>query len=385
VIALAYQSPSRRVTRLLSTEGEAVLAVAAAGGRVTYIGTGVAKAGELVAKPLDSVINARYGIVQAMGETPAGTSLAVQLRSGQAAQPDDSWSAWSPEVAAPGNVTAGIPSGRFVQAKVILRGDGKATPSLRRVRIAYLRSNLRPFVREIVSLRKGIALAPIIKPPQGKAKTINLQEVATAEQKKEEEEEERDGDGSGRARAVDLPGALTLKWVADDPNGDELSYALMVREVGNGGWRELEDELPAPFYTLDSAQLPDGHYQFKVTASDAPSNPEGLAQSDAKASEAILIDNTAPRFATLRVDVRGDVATAQSEIQDAVGPLVELAYALDGDPFLPLAPDDGVLDGPRETITLQLSKLDPGHHTLTVRTRDEGQNVASAEARFQVQ
>ena len=41
---------------------------------------------------------------------------------------------------------------------------------------------------------------------------------------------------------------------------------------GSKPWQKLKDKIQEPFYTLNSAQLPDGHYQFKVRATDAPAN-----------------------------------------------------------------------------------------------------------------
>ena len=43
-------------------------------------------------------------------------------------------------------------------------------------------------------------------------------------------------------------GAVTVKWIAEDPNGDDLSYHLMVRPSGVGdAWRTLEEDLENPF------------------------------------------------------------------------------------------------------------------------------------------
>ncbi|MGN6576926.1 MAG: DUF4082 domain-containing protein, partial [Nocardioides sp.] len=67
----------------------------------------------------------RRGIVQA--SQPAGTTVAVAVRTGPTPTPDGSWSSWR-------DVTAPIgTSGRFLQYRVELTGSGSAVPSVRAV------------------------------------------------------------------------------------------------------------------------------------------------------------------------------------------------------------------------------------------------------------
>jgi hypothetical protein len=71
-------------------------------------------------------------------------------------------------------------------------------------------------------------------------------------------------------------------------------------------------------------------------------------------------------------------------VADAVGPITSAEFALDGQDFRPLIPDDGVLDGAGEVFSIRLSGLRPGPHTVTVRVADEAENEGYAEARFAV-
>jgi hypothetical protein len=59
--------------------------------------------------------------------------------------------------------------------------------------------------------------------------------------------------------------------------------------------------------------------------------------------------------------------------------LVKADYALDGGPWTPLFPDDGLYDTPREQITLALPDLKPGVHLLMVRGTDAAGNVGSGD------
>jgi bifunctional DNA-binding transcriptional regulator/antitoxin component of YhaV-PrlF toxin-antitoxin module len=379
-IAMVYQSPSQRITHLIRLPRGALAAVAASGGRVTHVTGGVARKGEYFSKPFDAGINSRYGVLELSAQLPQGTGVTAALRTGQTAVPDDTWSEWSTEVKSGARPAA--PNGRYFQLRLTLGGNGKRSPAIHRARLAYLRQNLPPFVREVVALRKGLALFPLPVDTQ-KTKTISLNHNPSP---KSGEGEEKPGNGTNKKRAkqVEEPGALTVKWLAEDPNGDDLEYDLSFRPLGIGEWSVMERELEAPFYTIHSTRLPDGHYQFRVRASDKPSNPDGHELADTRESRAVLVDNTPPRVDPLKVAVNGNRVTARTVVADAVGPIVVAEYSLDGQPPRPVVPDDGVLDGAGESFTVRIGALAPGRHLLTIHVVDEADNHGANEAVFVV-
>jgi len=377
-IAMIYQSPSRRITHLVPLPNGALGAIASGGGRIVHLSGGLAKEGEFFTLPFDAVINSQYGLLQIFADQPKGTKVRAAVRTGQTAKPDESWTDWSPEISAPGDERVRVDNGRHMQIRLTLEGDTKVTPKVTRVRLAYLRQNLRPFVREVVALNKGLALAPVLQ-EVSKTKNINLDEKASNDQRQKQDKKQPQ-----QARQSEETGALTVKWVAEDPNEDELRYDLMMRGPGHPTWHTLEDDLEEPFFTLDSSQLPDGHYQFKVRATDAPSNPAGLEQSDTRESQAILIDNTPPRLDPLTVEVKNGRVTVRTVVVDAVGPLTSAVYSVDGGDFEMVAPDDGLLDGPGESLTIRLGAVPPGAHTITVKVTDEGENAGTSQAGFVV-
>ncbi|MEL6548590.1 MAG: hypothetical protein AAFQ82_28465, partial [Myxococcota bacterium] len=227
---------------------------------------------------------------------------------------------------------------------------------------------------------KGVALLPIKRQPQS-GSTVNLDGRGPTNGKSDAAKKPATG---SRARKVNQRGALTVRWVAEDPNGDELKYDLRYRSLGATGWTELENSLEEPFFTLNSAQLPDGHYQFQVRASDAPSNPDGVYKDDTRESRAILIDNTPPSVEKTDAKVSGRNATVRVAVADNVGPITTAEFALDGRDFRPLPPDDGVLDGVGETFTLRMESLPSGPHAVTVRVADEANNEGYGQVRFEI-
>lgn len=377
-IAMVFQSPSRRISHLVPLAKGKLAIIAAAGGRIAHFSGGLATHGEFFTEPVNLDIHSSLGILQLFGDQPKGTSMSAAVRTGNTAKPDNSWSAWSKEVSYPGNVSPQAVGGRYMQIRVTLKGDGKRSPSLHRVRLAYRRQNLRPYVREVVALPKGLALLPILR-DAAKSKTVNLGAKDGSSDSKDKPRPR-----GLRARQVQARGAVTLKWVADDPNGDQLRYDLMIRSPEQRGWRTLEKDMVQPFYTIHSHQLPDGYYQFKVRATDRVSNPDGQEKTDVRRSRAVLIDNSPPQFDPLSIEQKAGRVTVRAVVVDLVGPLVGAEYALDGGDLRPVDPDDGVLDGPGESITIRLGKLAKGSHSITLRAVDEGENVGYVESLFEV-
>ncbi len=88
--------------------------------------------------------------------------------------------------------------------------------------------------------------------------------------------------------------AITARWAAHDDDGDDLTFALYLRGDGETAWRTLKDDITDKAYSFDAALIPDGGYQLKVVASDAPSHTPGDALTGSKASDRFEADTTPP-------------------------------------------------------------------------------------------
>ena len=76
-----------------------------------------------------------WGTLNSMVDTPAGTAVVLQTRSGNTAIPDASWSDYRP-LGAGGAITS--PSARYIQYRALLStADDRVTPSLDRVDLIY--------------------------------------------------------------------------------------------------------------------------------------------------------------------------------------------------------------------------------------------------------
>ncbi len=306
---------------------------------VVRLTPGFVTSGKFVSDVHDTKLISRFGSLSWRAERPAGTSVVLQVRTGNVGEPDETWSAWSDELTAPDASKATVPPGRFVQYRATLATkNADVSPELRAVSLCYQTANLPPEITR-----------------------IDVPDVSA-------------GDGATRQTR------LALRWEVTDPNDDELSYALHVRKDGWPDWVRLdEDPLTEKTYSWDTTAVPAGLYRLRVTATDRPSNNPDDAQTRDRESEPFLVDHEAPAV-SVTAKSRGATVT----LKDNLTRLTKAAYALDGGEWTPVFPDDGLFDTPRETITISLPDLKPGTHVLVVRASDAAGNVGTGDALIEV-
>ena len=180
-------------------------------------------------------------------------------------------------------------------------------------------------------------------------------------------------------RKIYQRGARSLMWNAEDRNGDKLEYAVYYREVGETTFKLLKENLTDNFYTIDGFSLADGRYIFKITASDALSNPNGLALRDEKISESFQIDNSAPTVSPIgQPQIANDKARVTFEATDAASYLNKAEYSVNGGEWKTVYADDGISDCPRERYTIEIPVLTAGEYSVALRVFDANGNVGNA-------
>src|SRR6185503_15229346 len=168
------------------------------------------------------------------------------------------------------------------------------------------------------------------------------------------------------------------QWQAEDRNSDTLEYAIYYRPLNESTFRLLKDKLRDNFYTIDGATLADGRYIVKIVASDAPDNPLGQALSGERLSEPVDIDNTPPVLRAVAVPQSGGIGNRASfEVSDATGKIKRADFSLDGAPWTPLFPDDGIADSGQERYSVELPAMATGEHTISLRAFDGSGNVGT--------
>jgi hypothetical protein len=293
-------------------------------------------------KPLDAGIRAHFGKL----EWEATGALEFSTRSGNTGEPDDTWSAWSPAMNEAGIV--GSPAARYLQVRARWNRDPKAV--LGEVSVAFVTDNLRAVLTEVEA-------------SSGAKKSTRSSSLTQGVE------------ASGGPVTTSADAKVTLKWKVDNPDKDAMRYRLEYRLLGTDTWYDLlkpGERLTDESYTWDTADLPEGRYRIRVSASDEPSNPPDRVKRHELESGVVLVDNTQPTLQALRVAGRRVQGTAV----DGVGPIQRIEVALVGsDDWLPFAPSDGIFDEQREEFDIDVTPLSAqGPAMIAIRVYDSANN-----------
>ncbi|HUG52811.1 MAG TPA: hypothetical protein VMR21_04395, partial [Vicinamibacteria bacterium] len=171
------------------------------------------------------------------------------------------------------------------------------------------------------------------------------------------------------SRRLYQKGVQTFSWRADDPNGDTLVHDVHYRRVGDDRLRLLKKGVTDAVLAWDTTTVPNGRYVIKVTSSDAPGNPTGLALSGERESAPFDVDNTPP--AVLVTVVRNSRARIRVTVRDDASIVRKTEYSVDGGKWQEVHPVDGINDSLEETYEFAVSEpAGPGPHVVVVRATD---------------
>lgn len=345
-------SVDRRGTRftLVDLDEEQVMSLAMLHGELLALGTGhpgrlyrverpAALKGVYLSEVLDTGFPSSFGRFFWEGR---GT-VTVQTRTGNTAEPDETWSEWSAPLTRPDTPVAS-PRGRFFQFRVNFGADPAAVVT--RTRLHFTRANQRPFIERLV-----VGAAP-------------------------EEQPYRLGEEEAKPK-------MPVKVEAGDPDGDPLVFRLYYRLAGTGRWVGLNEDQPVskPAIEWVVTDMPDGQYQLKVVASDERANTPAETLTAEKTSPFFVIDNRRPAVEDLSVNV-GNEVVLRGRAVDASSHITRIEYAVDDGPWRFVYPEDRVFDAASERFRAVLPALPPGLHRLRVRAKDRAGNLGVAEIEF---
>ena len=290
-------------------------------------------------KVLDAGLRAKFG---RMTWVASGT-LELSTRSGNTSKPDDTWSDWSAGVTVPGIVDC--PAARYLQVRARWNRDPAAV--LHEVRLPFVTDNLRAVISKVSSDSDSG------KPTSSKSGLTK----------------------SGGPISDKPETKVSLSWKVDNPDEDELRYRIEYRMLGSDVWYPIlkpGERLTSTSYKWDTADLPEGRYRVRVTATDELANPPDRVQRDMRESAIVIVDNTPPTVEALRIEGKWLRAVAI----DGVGPIQRVEVCSVGsDEWLPFYPRDGVFDEQREEIDVDVSGWREAKPVvLAVRVYDQANN-----------
>jgi len=345
----------------------------------------------------DAGLRAQWGTLAWTADTPAGSSLGLQTRSGDVERPDETWSAWSAPLINPAGQTVQSPPARFIQYQAAF--SGAAVPKLRGVSLYYLPRNRPPTV-SVTKPSGGDAVShaallqwagsdpdkdtlayDVSYSSDGGATWTPIKKRATPNSSKTKDAPARAAESKANLdKLKNVPPAVRAQIAAQLKSdaasaGDAGNTAKSSAARGATGLKETS-------FSWDTTEVPDGTYQIRVVASDRPSNPDGSLTAKA-VSAPFLVANAKPTLTlgtaavspaapdgTYTVTLPGTAATGLAFVKAVQG-------KADGGDFVAAAANDGLFDSPSEAFTLTLPSLATGSHKITVETLDQAGNSAT--------
>jgi hypothetical protein len=348
---------------------------------------------------LDAGAVTRWGRMEA---DPGSHGYEVWTRSGNVEQParnekDWGWSDWQQTV--DGKIAS--PAGRYLQWKAVLTDGGVVSG----VGVNYLPVNSAPVVDEVMV----VAGARVTAQTQQAAQPGTIS-IAFPNPNAGVSFDANTASASAPIQAQKDRTAVTVRWNAHDDDSDEMSYDLFLRGDGEHVWRPLKKGLTEKVYSFDGAAFPDGGYQIRVVASDAPSHSPDEVLTGEIISERFELDTTPPVISELKASglkaapaVPGDCKQppcsgalsipVSFEAVDATSPISHAEYSLDAGPWQFIEPVGGLSDSKQEHYSVAVplpaqlpSAANAGpdanpepEHLVTVRAYDRHDNMGTAK------
>jgi hypothetical protein len=299
--------------------------------------------GSVLSDVLDAKLISKWGALRWQARTPEGTTVSVATRSGNVAEPDDTWSDWSAEQTDAERAIIAAPTARFLQYRLTLTTTNPArTPAVRAVTLRYMTTNQAPEITKV--------------------------EVPDLD-----------------AGNLDNPKKRKIKWSAVDANEDDLTYRLLVRKDGWNNWVELEDDLDKTDFEWDTTTTPSGIYRVKVIAGDRKDNPENEALTGERVSLPFVVCHEAPAVTVKTAGIDGERVVLEASARSPLVRLTSASFAVNGKKWINVFPADGLFDSKAETFRFQTDALKPGTYVLVLKVRDAAGNTGSADVVFAVQ
>ena len=304
-------------------------------GEIYKIKHGYPTQGSFTSDTLDLKLLSKLGSLNTMTTIPDGANVTVEVRTGNVARVDNTWSDFTP-VDANGKVN--VPNGRFMQFKVTMETtDEELTPVLNSMDFTYVENNLEPEV-----LNAGLT-------------TRYRQQNDSSETAKSPQLEENEA---------------MVYWKGSDPNGDKLIYDLEYRLKGEKNYRKLASNLETSYYKFNSYLMPSGIYDFKITASDKYDNPVGEIKTKTLEVFNVKYDNDPPGVFDFNVSGNGANRQITFRVEDKLSFIKTVRYSTITGEWRYIVPDDKLLDSMNETFSITIDDPDAGSVTIEVMDAD---------------
>jgi hypothetical protein len=330
--------------------------------------------GEYLSPVLDAKTLSIWGRIDWQAELPQGALVQVQSRSGNTAEPDETWSEWSPPyIRADEKILS--PKGRYLQLKVNLKSQSaRQVPKVGKLLVFYLQTNLTPVIDKLEVLPPNQVF---IKPPEQEEIILGIDAASQESAKKKD-----DTAIYLTPKKSERQGFRTITWEASDENDDKLNFRVFIRKEEDQNWRLMQDKLTDKVFSFDTRNFPDGTYFLKIEASDLPANPPGTEKKVGKISPPFIIDNSLPVIKNFSAVRAKDGLEVSFEAEDAYSYIEEVKFLVKPEDWQMIFPVDGICDSKSESFKISIKLSGATDNLLIIRVKDSFGNIGVFQSRF---
>ena len=363
--AVVQELGTAQATAFLPSGGD-LLVVGSNPAELHLLSEAQATEGTLESKILRGAPLADWGRAYLDAETPTGTQVEFQFRTGSTETPDATWSPWTPPLRS--GERPALPPSRFAQFRLRLSSTrGGATPIVESVTMHWAHRNLAPVWEGVDPMPPGLVITRTAPPDD-----IGIERVPLETQKLIPALGYMGAEKRGFRR-----GGQSFVFRVNDPNADALQFAIRL-VPDRGAPLLLEKAWKEKFFSFDTLPVPDGRYRLEVTASDAPTAPFNAALSSTWRTAPFTVDHTPPSIAELSALPEGDGVRIRFLARDETSVLKEGALSADGERWLQIVPEDRVFDQKEERFDVLVPREALRGDRILVKVVDQHNNEQTA-------
>ncbi|MBP1771890.1 MAG: repeat protein [Holophagaceae bacterium] len=363
--AVVQELGTAQATAFLPSGGD-LLVVGSNPAELHLLSEAQATEGTLESRILKGAPIADWGRAYLDAETPTGTSVELQFRTGSTEAPDATWSAWTPPLRS--GERPALPPSRFAQFRLRLGSTrGGASPIVETVSLHWAHRNLSPVWEGVDLMPPGLVITRNAPPDD-----IGIERVPLETQKL------IPALGyMGAEKRSFRRGGQSFVFRVNDPNGDTLRFSISL-VPDRGAPIPLEKDWKERFFSFDTLPVPDGRYRLEVVASDAPTAAFNTVLTSTWRTAPFLVDHTPPAISDLSAALEGDSIRVRFLARDETGMLKEAAVSADGERWLQIVPEDRVFDQKEERFDVLVPRDAVRGSRVLVRVVDQHNNEQTA-------
>lgn len=291
--------------------------------------------GEYISEPFDATVPVNWGNFEFTDEIPKGSRVEYEVRGGNSASPDITWSNW--QIVQNGSKPK-LPVSSKIQWKAkLISYENSITPKFIKTEFYYREVNYKPTISSIYILPPGFIFSEKADIPKDDFIPAYTKKLLT-----------------GFKLDIGIKfgykkGSISFLVKATDENNDNLEYSFSLLN-SNGNKLELEDFSEKSYYSLNSESVPEGTYKLEVKVRDKKENFPDFFTVD-KISTEFIIDNTNPSISN--ITTTGNIM--KFSVTDSLSVIEKVLISSDkGKTFVEIYPEDKISDSKKEDYSFTI-------------------------------